>query len=153
LTIVYESPQPYEDARIHAAAVYCSDGRIGEQIDDFLHKGLGLPRYDRVAVPGGPACLSGRLMAFWEARGVEDQLRFLAKVHGLSRVVLIAHEGCAYYAQRLGIPPAEVARAQREDLVRARQVVETLAGVIGEPYVARLAGTAVRFEALRDERG
>jgi hypothetical protein len=148
LRFVYESPQPYEDARIHAAAVYCSDGRIGEQIDDFLHKGLGLPRYDRVAVPGGPACLSGRLMAFWEARGVEDQVRFLARVHGLGRVVLIAHQGCAYYAQRLGIPPESILAAQQEDLIRASRLVEGLAGVKAEPYLARLAGTAVRFEPL-----
>src|SRR5262249_12215305 len=153
LRVVYESLQPYEDARIHAAAVYCSDGRIGEQIDDFLHNGLGLPRYDRVAVPGGPACLSGRLMAFWEARGVEDQLRFLARVHGLSRVVLIAHEGCAYYAQRLGIPAAAAPAAQREDLFRASRLVESLAGVRAEPYVARLAGAVVRFEALDHKAG
>src|SRR5262249_42272201 len=154
LRVVYESLQPYEDARIHAAAVYCSDGRIGEQIDDFLHNGLGLPRYDRVAVPGGPACLAGRLMAFWEARGVEDQLRFLAQVHGLTRVVLIAHEGCAYYAQRLAIPPAEVMRAQREARGRARRRGETpLAGVPGEPYVARLPGASVRFEPFPDGLG
>src|SRR5262249_57086237 len=126
LRVVYESLQPYEDARIHAAAVYCSDGRIGEQIDDFLHNGLGLPRYDRVAVPGGPACLSGRLMAFWEARGVEDQVRFLVAVHGLERIVLIAHEGCAYYAQRLKVPPAEVLAAQQHDLVRASRMVESI---------------------------
>ena len=41
---VYESPTRYEQARIHAAAIYCSDGRVGEQIDEFLHHGLGLPR-------------------------------------------------------------------------------------------------------------
>ena len=61
---IYESPTPYEQTRIHAAAIYCSDGRVGEQIDDFLHKGLGLPRYDRLAIPGGPACLSGSLATF-----------------------------------------------------------------------------------------
>ena len=54
-------------ARIHAASIYCSDGRFGEQMDEFLHQGLGLPRYDRLAVPGGPACCSGELSVFWEA--------------------------------------------------------------------------------------
>ena len=34
---------------------YCSDGRWGEAFDEFCHAGLGLPRYDRFAVPGGPA--------------------------------------------------------------------------------------------------
>ena len=37
-----------------AAAVYCSDGRFGEHVDDFLHNALKLPRYDRLAVPGVP---------------------------------------------------------------------------------------------------
>ena len=56
----FVSSLPYEAARIYAAAVYCSDGRIGDHVDDFLHNGLGLPRYDRVACPGGPVALSGR---------------------------------------------------------------------------------------------
>src|SRR6266545_4643899 len=94
---VYASATSFDDRRIGAAAVYCSDGRFGEQMDEFLHQGLGLPRYDRVAVPGGPACLAGSLVTFQEARGVEDALRFLIRVHDLSQVVLIAHQGCAYY--------------------------------------------------------
>lgn len=36
----YESPVRYEKARIHAAALYCSDGRVGEHFDDFLQSGL-----------------------------------------------------------------------------------------------------------------
>jgi hypothetical protein len=55
----FESSVPYEQARIEAAAVYCSDGRFGDQVDDLLHHQLLLPRYDRVAIPGGSACLSG----------------------------------------------------------------------------------------------
>jgi hypothetical protein len=30
------SAQPFEEARIRAASIYCSDGRFGEQMDDFL---------------------------------------------------------------------------------------------------------------------
>ena len=53
-----------------AAAVYCSDGRYGEHMDDFLHNCLGLPRYDRVAIPGGAgkvtlACHSGGGAFVW----------------------------------------------------------------------------------------
>jgi hypothetical protein len=39
----YHSPIPFNSERIRAAAVYCSDGRYGEQFDDFLHNALGLP--------------------------------------------------------------------------------------------------------------
>ena len=32
---VYDSSFPFDENRIGAAAVYCSDGRFGEQFDDF----------------------------------------------------------------------------------------------------------------------
>jgi hypothetical protein len=144
----FESSLPYEEGRIRAAAVYCSDGRIGEQIDEFLHHGLALPRYDRVAVPGGPVCLAGRLLAFWEARGVEDQLRFLARVHDIERVVLIGHASCAFYTSRLRIPEAALEGEQLADLARAARVVAGLGHeLVAETYFARRAGTAIRFEA------
>jgi hypothetical protein len=145
----YESATPYDPARIHAAAIYCSDGRVGEQIDEFLHQGLGLPRYDRVAVPGGPACLAGSLVTFQEARAVEDALRFLLLVHDLEKVVLIAHEGCAYYRERLGVPEASVVTEQRRDLAKAAPVVRRLqADLVVDSFLARLSGTRVRFEPV-----
>src|SRR5947199_10332109 len=67
----FNSTIGWDQARIRAAAIYCSDGRFGEQMDEFLHEGLGLPRYDRLAVPGGPACLSGALSVFWESHSAE----------------------------------------------------------------------------------
>jgi hypothetical protein len=143
----FESTLPYEEVRIHAAAVYCSDGRLGEQIDEFLHQGLGLPRYDRVAVPGGPVCLAGRLLAFWEARGVEDQLRFLVRVHDIERIVLIAHAGCAFYQVRLGISESFAEKEQLADLARAAHVAAGLGHELSvETYFARRAGERIRFE-------
>jgi carbonic anhydrase-like protein len=145
----YESPTPYEQARIHAAAIYCSDGRVGEQIDGFLQEGLGLPRYDRLAVPGGPACLSGSLATFLEGRALEEALRFLIRVHDLRRVVLIAHEGCAYYRVWLAVPEASIATAQRQDLEKALLAVRKLSdGLRVEAFFARPAGARIRFEAL-----
>ena len=148
-TTIYESPTPYDPARIHAAAIYCSDGRVGEQIDEFLHQGLGLPRYDRVAVPGGPACLAGSLVTFQEARAVEDSLRFLIRVHDLEKVVLIAHEGCAYYLERLGVPDASLLTQQRQDLEKAVRAVRKLQdGLRVESFLARRSSGRIRFEPL-----
>lgn len=144
---LFESPTPYDENRIGAAAVYCSDGRMGEQMDEFLHQGLSLPRYDRVACPGGPVCLSGRLMALWEARGVEDQLKFLIRVHQLKEVILIGHTGCAYYRDRLAIPEARMIQEQRADLERAAAVVRRIASSIEvRAYFAHRQGRSVRFE-------
>src|SRR5438045_727166 len=100
----WSSIHPYEAERIGAAAMYCSDGRYGEQFDDFLHNQLGLPRYDRLAVPGGPAVLAGHLAAHREEDAVLDQVRFLVTTHELERVVLIAHRGCGFYLKRLHTP-------------------------------------------------
>ena len=145
----YESRLPYERARIRAAAIYCSDGRVGDHFDDFLQNGLGLPRYDRVALPGGPACLAGHPQAHVEEQGVVDELRFLVEVHGLKRVVLIAHEGCAFYGSRLELAERRLELVQRADLVRATAFIHRVTPVEKvEAYFARLVEGKVRFEPV-----
>lgn len=146
---VYESALAYNNARIRAAAIYCSDGRVGEHFDDFLQTGLSLPRYDRVALPGGPACLAGHPQAHLEEQGVVDELKFLVEVHGLKRVVLVAHEGCAFYAARLDLKERRLELVQRADLVRAAAVVRRVTGIDAvEAYFARLVEGRVRFERI-----
>src|SRR4029079_13541784 len=95
----------FDPARIRAASIYCSDGRVGEQIDELLHQGLALPRYDRLAVPGGPACLSGALSVFWESHSAERQLDFLCHVHKLERLIMIQHNGTCFYLELLKVKP------------------------------------------------
>ena len=115
----FVSKSPFDPHRIHAAALYCSDGRFGEAFDDLLHSGLGLPRYDRLAVPGGAACLAGHFATYREEEGVAEQLRFLVHVHGLQHVVLVAHENCAFYTERLGVSPLQLESQQRDDMQKA----------------------------------
>lgn len=145
----HRSTIPYDARRIHAAAVYCSDGRVGEQFDEFLQQGLGLPRYDRVALPGGPACLAGHEQAHLEESGVVDELKFLVEVHKLSRVVLIAHQGCAFYGSRLALEEPRLELVQRADLVRAAAYVHRVTGIDHiEGYYARLREGHIEFEAV-----
>ena len=59
---VFGSSEQFDENRVGAAAVYCSDGRYGEHFDGFLHNALKLPRYDRLALPGGAACLAGHFL-------------------------------------------------------------------------------------------
>jgi hypothetical protein len=114
MVIPYQSDIPFEHERIGAAAVYCSDGRYGEQMDDFLHNCLGLPRYDRVAVPGGAACLAGHLLAMRERSALDRQIKFLIEGHALTRVVMIAHEDCGFY--RANVHPSKLRRQPLEEL-------------------------------------
>ena len=145
----YESRFRYESARIGAAAIYCSDGRLGEHFDDFLQQGLSLPRYDRVTLPGGPACLAGHPQAHLEEQGVVDELKFLVEVHGLKRVVLIAHQGCAFYGTRLELKEPRLELVQRADLVRAAAFVHRVTGLDAiDAYFARHAEDRVMFEQV-----
>jgi len=145
----YDSPIPYEAERIHAAAIYCSDGRIGDHVDDFLHVGLRLPRYDRLACPGGPIALAGRLTAFWECQGVGEQLRFLLRVHDVRQVVLIAHQPCAYYLERMGVPEPDLEADQRRDLQHATWAVQRLDPALEVAgFVARAGSGRLVFEKV-----
>lgn len=145
----YESPIKYEVSRIHAAALYCSDGRMGEHFDDFLQNGLNLPRYDRVSLPGGPACLAGHPEVHVEEQGVVDELQFLVEVHKLKRVVLIAHEGCAMYITRLALKDRRLELVMRADLVRAAAFVHRVTGLGAiEAYYARMTDGKVVFEEV-----
>jgi hypothetical protein len=145
----FTSSQPFDTKRIRAAAVYCSDGRFGEQCDDLLHNGLLLPRYDRLAVPGGAACLAGHFATYQEGETVIAQLRFLVEVHGLERVVLIAHENCAFYGERLSVQPLHLECQQREDMRKAVRRIRSLSESLAvSVYFARIHGDRIQFEAL-----
>ncbi len=145
----YASRLFYESARIHAAAVYCSDGRVGEHFDDFLMNGLRLPRYDRVALPGGPACFAGHTLGALNRDDVLAELRFLVNVHGLERLVLVAHESCAFYTARLELPADAVESQQRLDLATAVEFARKELGIGAvEAWFARLAPNRVLFERV-----
>ena len=146
---VFEASERFDPARIHAAAIYCSDGRYGEQFDDFLHTALQLPRYDRVAVPGGPGCLAGHFVAWRDEDVLVAQLDFLIRAHDLGRVVLIAHEGCVFYLDRLSVPPAELAARQRADLGKAAERLWRIRPSLSvEAYLAWKRSDLVQFEPV-----
>lgn len=145
----YQSKVSYNEDRIHAAAMYCSDGRIGAHFDDFIQNGLTLPRYDRLCLPGGPACLAGHPQANLEEQGVVDELKFLYEVHGLTRIVLIAHQGCAFYKNTLNLTEPRLELVQKADLVRAAAYVHRVTGLDQiEGYFARLVDGQMQFEKV-----
>ncbi len=147
--LVFDSSIPFDTNRIRAVAVYCSDGRFGEQFDELLHQALELPRYDRLAVPGGAACLASHFATYREEEGVVEQLRFLIEVHGIERVVLIAHENCAFYTQRLNISPLQLESQQRDDMKKAIRRVQSLKRELSVlALFARIRGHTIRFESV-----
>ena len=146
---MYQSPNLYEPQRIHAAAIYCSDGRLGEHFDEFLMNGLKLPRYDRVALPGGPAALADHSETQLAHAAVADELKFLVEVHGIQRVVLIQHQNCAFYTGRLKLSGFQVEARQRDDLTEAAEFVRQVTAVEHiECFFAREIHARVQFEPV-----
>lgn len=147
---VFTSTEHWNPQRIGAVAIYCSDGRWGEAFDEFCHKHLQLPRYDRLALAGGPACFAPRdekARGLYEA-GLE-QLAFLVRVHELKHIILITHYGCAAYAEALQREPDACLPAQLADLRAVSDMLRRrFAGVQVEAYLAMRRGAALTFHAL-----
>src|SRR5262245_15523010 len=120
----YHAAERWHPERIGALALCCSDGRGGEAFDEVSHRQPEMPRYDRWAVPGGPA---------WLAQPPDDpalkaarsQLDFLVKAHELERIVLITHFACAWYGHLLNQPAEACLAEQVGDVMTA---AETLSG-------------------------
>lgn len=137
-----------------ALVLMCSDRRYREPAEEFLNRHLGLASYDLVAVPGG-----AYVIAFADALPKQVKLgmrmlRFLARNHSPSRIVLIAHQDCGRYregfASWLRRPGFSLEEKQLQDLaVATRDLREAFPGRRVEAYFARPAGDgAVQFEAV-----
>jgi len=118
--LTFHSTTPFVDGPITDLAVFCSDARFGAQSEQFIASVLGHTRFDRLVAPGGPAC-----MLDWtadlddEVETVERLKWFLIDNHEIDRVILIAHEGCAYYTIKLGIGAEMLHWRQEDDLRKA----------------------------------
>ncbi len=146
---VYHALESWNAERIGAMALYCSDGRWGEAFDEFCHRHLHLPRYDRWAVPGGPACLAGATDESSALHAAQTHLDFLVHAHELQRLVLITHYGCAWYGHRLQRPPDECLAAQIADVKTAALTLRSwYDGMRVEAYLAMRQHGWLSFHAL-----
>ncbi|MEX0700651.1 MAG: hypothetical protein WD069_01005 [Planctomycetales bacterium] len=145
----YDARERWNPERIGAVALYCSDGRWGDAFDEFCHRRLEIPRYDRWALPGGPAWLAMREDEPDLHRAVCTQLDFLVQSHQLERVVLITHYGCAWYGQRLQRSPDECLPAQTADVqAAASALLDSHPSLVVEAYLAMRQEESISFHQL-----
>jgi hypothetical protein len=148
---VFTSSEYWHAERIGALALYCSDGRWGEAFDEFCHKHLHIPRYDRLAVAGGPALLvrhEGPDDHFYQT--VRAQLDFLVRAHELERIVLITHYGCAFYAEKLHQPADACLPLQLTDTLRAAEALRVwYRNVEVETYLAMRRDPCLSFHEVK----
>lgn len=145
----YHAIERWRAERIGALALYCSDGRWGEAIDEFCHRHLQIPRYDRCAVPGGPAWIANLQGDATANQAVRIQLDFLVQVHSLERIVLITHFGCAWYGQKRRKSPDECLTAQAADICSAAANLRSwYPGMQLEAYLAMRQQESISFHEL-----
>jgi hypothetical protein len=153
--VVYHAIERWHRERVRALAIYCSDGRWGDACDEFCHRHLQIPRYDRWAVPGGPALVALAQRDPDQQPAIRTQLDFLVREHELERIVLITHYGCAWYGHQLQRSPVQCLSAQVEDVEAAAAVLQGwYPGLRVEAYLAMRQNEWVSFHQLdRSEDG
>lgn len=124
--------------RPHTLVVACSDGRLQEQTDEFLHAQLGLAGFDRFYVPGGGGALASSGRDFIRAQQLRRECAYLIELHEVERVILLFHgpaeDGpagsvCADYRRKLQwASPALLSDRQRVDALELIEIRSEWAG-------------------------
>jgi hypothetical protein len=149
----YHASERWHPERIGAMALYCSDGRWGEAFDEFCHRHLQIPRYDRWAVPGGPAWVNAPHGSEY-LKATRIQLDFLVQAHELERLVLITHFGCAWYGHLLKRPPEECLGEQMNDVRKAAATLNGwYPGLIVDCYLAMRTRDWLSFHRIEQNDG
>ena len=141
------------DAR---ALVICCSGSAWLPATEELvaHLALAPGSYDLLAVPGGAQfLLAGEYLPKFAWAG-QRWLKFLAEEHELARIVVVAHQDCAWYAAEHAVPAflhaalgIDAADRQRQDLARIAGVVRQLrpTAVVEAYFAAKAADGTVEF--------
>lgn len=113
--------------------IACSDGRLQEATDAFLHNQLNIGDYDRLYVPGGGGALSPSGSEFMRASRHQEECKFLVEAHGVEHLIVLFHgpapggpdqSMCADYTRKFKWASIPELRTQQErdakDLIEAR---------------------------------
>jgi hypothetical protein len=111
--------------RPRTLVVACSDGRLQEQVDEFLQNNLAIVHYDRLYLPGGPGALAASGFDMLRANQHQKEFEFVIVAHDTEEVILLFHgpsengppeASCADYIRKLPrATPQEIRRQQEED--------------------------------------
>jgi hypothetical protein len=143
----------YEASHPHVLAVYCSDGRFTDAVEELASQ-LGHDRIDTLTLPGGPGLLNRWSADYLESDVVTRAAHFLIKGHDILEVLLLAHAGCGYYRARHGALGEEfVAEQQLKDLLAAAEELEKAhPGISVRCFFARTLGDRIFFEPVEPQK-
>ncbi len=139
---LYKSRALWNHERPRALVVACSDGRLQDNLDEFLQAHLNLSRYDRLYAPGGPGALAPSGVEFLRSDTFRRECLFLVEAHHVEDVILVFHgpadDGpdeavCADYKRIFPRLTAHEIRAQQE-----KDLAEILRTGFGYKQVVRV---------------
>ncbi len=124
MTKIHQTHSGWNAERPHALVVACSDGRLQENLDEFLHTALGITHYDRLYAPGGAGALVSSGIELLRPDQFRRECRFLLAAHGIQDLYLIFHgpaeDGpeealCGDYRRKLPTANAAKIRQRQEN--------------------------------------
>jgi hypothetical protein len=147
---ITEPVEQWTGPAVTALAIYCSDGRFRGLTEQMIHDGLKIPHSDLFVVPGGPGWLSLAMYNHKECDVASRWVDTLIRIHNLTRIVLVAHEDCAFYKEKCAdATPLEIQQHQVADLQAARDRIVRLGhSVEVELYYADIVNTRVQFKRV-----
>lgn len=161
---VYACGKPWNEGRPRSLVIACSDGRMQEQLDEFLQNHLGIQHYDRMYVPGGPGALSSSGFEFMRPDQLRRECTFLVEAHAIRDLILIFHgssddgpeeAACADYRRKMpNRTSAELNAQQRADIPELLRVFSWPQDLRIHIYRAEVtADNQVRFVDLQPAAG
>lgn len=145
----FHSSIEFDSKHPEALAIYCSDGRFAESIEELL-KVHGFHFHDTINVPGGPGIFDSLTGTYISSEVMRDCSGFLIRGHKIRSVFLLAHAGCGHYAHKYPNETAEKIREiQLKDLEYARKVIlQGNPAVEVRKYYVTLAENRLAFESI-----
>lgn len=112
-----------------AIVVHCMDYRLQSFINNWLEANLGKGSYDRAVMAGG----------VYDVYDVIRQVDIAARLHGITKVILINHEDCGMYG------PGGTEERHEDDLDKAEDKIRRLFPSLEvDAYYLNLDGTFER---------
>ena len=119
----FKSSVEFDSRHPEALAIYCSDGRFADSIEQLLQQ-HGFHFHDTINLPGGPGIFDSLTGTYISAEVMRGCSNFLIQGHKIKSVFLLAHAGCGHYLQKYPGESAEKIREiQLKDMEYARKII------------------------------
>jgi hypothetical protein len=128
--------------------IHCVDHRFQQAFNRFIGDELKIAVFNPIIIAGGALAVSSDHFAKFGY--IWDQVDLFVKEKGITRIILINHEDCAWYKhEHPGLNPAELKELGRSDLSgAAANIRDKYPDVELMLFWAELSGDSIRFNQI-----